>query len=396
MPLPRLLVVGSGPAGIQIVRNLYKDFQVILVEPKDYYEFTPGILRGLCDAEHLETLQVKLEDALHGMGVTHIKGQVLQLEESSAWVQGNGSDGEKQFVDFDFAVLAMGSQYAGTELWKVVAGAETGEGFTLDGRQQQLQILRQELRERAASGGQVILLGAGLVGVELAAELIHFFPTLKIALADRCETVLPTLPKDAQDYAQKWLIDHGIDLRLGQELPREDVASALDLPKTSLVLPCAGLRFRGSSLVPRCCDEMGQICTNRAMQCMEQGEGTLSPIAKGRIFALGDCVKVLDAMRFTKDIYPAEAMVEVVVANLRALKRCKEAEKMDFQELPTQLQEMTLCSLGPNDCIYVMNGGVVTTGWLAAQLKHQVEVTKMGEIRQEMWGSFVWSLIPHW
>lgn len=37
----------------------------------------------------------------------------------------------------------------------MVAGAETGEGFTLDGRQQQLQILRQELTERAASGGQV-------------------------------------------------------------------------------------------------------------------------------------------------------------------------------------------------------------------------------------------------
>lgn len=51
------------------------------------------------------------------------------------------------------------------------------------------------------------------------------------------------------------------------------MASALDLPKTSLVLPCAGLRFRGSSLVPHCCDEMGQICTNRAMQCMEQGGG---------------------------------------------------------------------------------------------------------------------------
>ena len=47
-----------------------------LPDHQDYYEFTPGILRGLCDAEHLETLQVKLEDALHGMGVTHIKGQV--------------------------------------------------------------------------------------------------------------------------------------------------------------------------------------------------------------------------------------------------------------------------------------------------------------------------------
>lgn len=51
-------------------------------------------------------------------------------------------------------------------------------------------------------------------------------------------------------------------------------------------------------------------------------------MAKGRIFALGDCVKVLDAMRFTKDIYPAEAMVEVVVANLRALKRCKEVKRV--------------------------------------------------------------------
>ena len=39
-----------------------------LPDHQDYYEFTPGILRGLCDAEHLETLQVKLEDALHGMG----------------------------------------------------------------------------------------------------------------------------------------------------------------------------------------------------------------------------------------------------------------------------------------------------------------------------------------
>ena len=54
---------------------------------------------------------------------------------------------------------------------------------------------------------------------------------------------------------------------------------------------------------------------------------------------------------------------------------------------------MTLCSLGPHDCIHVMNGRVVTSGWLAAQLKHQVEVTKMGEMRQETWwnfGDFMW------
>ena len=55
---------------------------------------------------------------------------------------------------------------------------------------------------------------------------------------------------------------------------------------------------------------------------------------------------------------------------------------------PLGRQEMTLCSLGPHDCIHVMNGRVVSSGWLAAQLKHQVEVTKMGEMRQETWYIF--------
>ncbi|CAL1147783.1 unnamed protein product [Cladocopium goreaui] len=113
------------------------------------------------------------------------------------------------------------------------------------------------------------------------------------------------------------------------------------------------------------------------MQCVREGDGV--PLASGHIFALGDCAKVLGTeMRFTKDIYPAEAMVGVVVSNLRHLAR---ASQGDLQEIPSRLQEMTLCSLGPHDCIHVMNGRVVSSGWLAAQLKHQVEVTKMGEMR---------------
>eukprot|EP00439_Symbiodinium_sp_Y106_P028164 s2148_g3.t1 len=86
---PRLLVIGCGPAGIQIVRNLWQEFDLTLVEPKDrlwlpvspnppyedYYEYTPGILRGLCDEKHLETLQVPLSEALAGFQLRHVRGK---------------------------------------------------------------------------------------------------------------------------------------------------------------------------------------------------------------------------------------------------------------------------------------------------------------------------------
>ena len=50
---------------------------------------------------------------------------------------------------------------------------------TLAARRAQLQQARQELSERAAKAGRVVLLGAGLVGVELAAELVEHIPQLR-------------------------------------------------------------------------------------------------------------------------------------------------------------------------------------------------------------------------
>ena len=376
--LKRLVVVGCGPSGIQIIRSLWKDFEVTLVEPKDYYEFTPGILRGLCDPEHLETLQVPLADALAGMNVKHIKGQVIEIGEDHMDLR--CQEGLVSLC-FDFAVVAVGSRYAGSSLWKVTGEADQ---CSLEGRRKHLAAMREGLQAMAASKSRVGLLGAGLVGVELAAELVHYFPDLRVVLADKCPMVLPALCPEAQSYAHQWLEEHGVELRLGRELPKDE-AELLKTLEVEQVHLCAGVSFHADLVASLgCLDDRQQILTNRFMQCVSP---THVPCLGGRLFALGDCVTVLGTeMNFTKDIYPAEAMANVVVANLR----------QEPRELPSRLQEMTLCSLGPSDCMWVMNGKLMATGWIAQQLKHQVEVTKMGEMRQEIWGSLVWSMIPHW
>lgn len=396
---PRLLVIGCGPAGIQIVRNLWQEFDLTLVEPKDYYEYTPGILRGLCDEQHLETLQVPLSEALAGFQLRHVRGKVTEIRERSAVVfpcERGTRVAEFEVIDFDYAVIAAGSRYVGKSQWKVAGDDEAQH--SLQGRRQGLTALRQRLEQRAARGEPAVLLGAGLVGVELAAELAHFLPTLPVILADRCSRPLPTLPVDAQDYAESWLREHGVDLRLGQELPENEklLLQALGVPEAE-VLPCAGLTMCCDfAKALGCCDGRDQICTNRAMQIVsaEPGRGGKA-LAEGRIFALGDCVSVQGVdVPLTKDIYPAEAMAGIVTANLSCLRQSQ--GHVSLEDLPKSLWQLTLCSLGPNDCIFIKNGSVFATGWLAVQLKHQVEVTKMGQMKQEMWGRFVWNLVPHW
>lgn len=399
----RLLVIGLGPAGLSVVRALAGEFEVVAVEPKDYYEFAPGILRGLADPSSLRALQVRLEDALAGYGVQRLRGRVLRLHADSAEVCLPSTTGAAMGpseglveVPFDYAVIASGSRYSSGGPWKASGAAGEDAAYTLEGRAAQLRNLHEALLDQRACGGAAVLVGAGLVGVELAAELAHFLPGLRVVLAGRAPTVLPDLPGEAQDYAADWLVAHGVELRLGlnEPLPEGSEAQALGFEGPCMMLGCAGVRPCSQfAEALGCLDAQGAVLVNRALQLTS---------APRHIFALGDCVRVEDVEpTFTKDTYPAEAMAEVVIDNLRRLLAGEAADGCEcaapeLREMPEALNQFTICSLGPDDAVFVANGAVRMTGWTAATAKSQVESTKMGQYRQELWGSLVWSLVPHW
>ena len=64
-------------------------FDVLIVEPKDYYEFTPGILRGMCDPHRtLPKLHCLLRPILvEQMNISYIQGIVTSLKSRRATVQ---------------------------------------------------------------------------------------------------------------------------------------------------------------------------------------------------------------------------------------------------------------------------------------------------------------------
>eukprot|EP00747_Dinoflagellata_sp_TGD_P019827 gnl/TRDRNA2_/TRDRNA2_127435_c0_seq1.p1 gnl/TRDRNA2_/TRDRNA2_127435_c0~~gnl/TRDRNA2_/TRDRNA2_127435_c0_seq1.p1 ORF type:complete len:648 (+),score=110.77 gnl/TRDRNA2_/TRDRNA2_127435_c0_seq1:59-2002(+) len=407
----RLLVIGCGFAGLYIARALASEFDVVVVDPKDYYEFTPGILRGFANPKHIPHLQTRFSQVFKDIPVSHVQGQVVSVDEHEAQVRLIGGEQHEHVitVPFHFLVMASGSQYAGGGLWKVTGAPGEESQVTLEGRNAGLAAALDELVQLQSRQGTVILVGAGLVGVELAAEIAHFLPGLKVVLADMAPSILPAMPEGARQYAHQWLVDHNVELRLGVALPKGGEAAALGVKGPSVVLGCAGIQMRNGFAEPlNCLNERGAIRVNHALQVLVNeptaedidlmGPARARVSGSGRIFALGDCVSVDGAVSpIPKEVYPAEAMASIVVKNLRAGKtvQCLRTCPGILTELRLPLQAMTICSLGPNDAVFVASGKVIAKGRIATFMKATIESTKMSETRNEAWGNLVWSLVPH-
>jgi NADH dehydrogenase FAD-containing subunit len=190
-----------------------------------------------------------------------------------------------------------------------------------------------------------------------------------------------------------------VTLRLGQPLERGREAEALGVAGPSVVLSCAGVRMRNAFAGGlNCLDERGCIRINHRLEVLCPGPQELQPVAGGRVFALGDCASVQDASPLPREIYPAEASAGIIIANLRAAKTPggPVCQPLTRSELKLPLNHFCICSLGPDDAVFVANGYVCLTGLAATFMKNQIESSKMSEYRNHVWGNLVWSLVPHW
>lgn len=61
----KVVIVGGGYAGINAAKKLEQDFDVTLVDTKDYYEFTPSRLRTLVEPDHVYKVQLHYKSILN-------------------------------------------------------------------------------------------------------------------------------------------------------------------------------------------------------------------------------------------------------------------------------------------------------------------------------------------
>mmetsp|Transcript_15903 Transcript_15903/g.34843 ORF Transcript_15903/g.34843 Transcript_15903/m.34843 type:complete len:720 (+) Transcript_15903:39-2198(+) len=274
--LKRVVVLGGGPSGLFCADRLRHHFEVTLVDTKDFFEFTPSILRAVVDPSHYAKITFDYRSVLEGeLGVEFVQAQATKVEmldnPSSAGrglVTITDKDGEARSLHFDYCIVAVG---VSNGVWKPRmpgdrpvdksiggSGLVTPAELCIEDRREALRQIRDGIyRARGA-----VIVGAGLVGVEMAAELVHFLPRLRITLVDGSMDVLPQLGEDARQYARQWLQQHNVALRLNKPFTPEFVAP------DEVVLSCVGTRARAGNILAEksCLRANGQIRVNRKMQ----------------------------------------------------------------------------------------------------------------------------------
>lgn len=110
---PTVLVVGGGFGGRSALRyfiDTLKDTNIVLVDEKPYFEFTPSVLRCVVDPDHLK--RITFEQGSDPK-VSFMQGNLAHITNTEATVISTGEDEpSSRSVPFDFCVWATGVQFS--------------------------------------------------------------------------------------------------------------------------------------------------------------------------------------------------------------------------------------------------------------------------------------------
>ncbi|WP_440989847.1 NAD(P)/FAD-dependent oxidoreductase [Haloarchaeobius baliensis] len=211
----KVVVLGAGYAGAGTVKDLQKQLgqgvELTWVADVDYHLVLHESHRVIRDpsVQHKITIPV---GEIADPGTEFIRGEVTGLDTDERVVEVD--DGETT-VDYDYAVVALGSQTA----YYGIPGLEE-HSYTLKGLDDALEI-HEAVKEAAQDAtrddrAQVVVGGAGLSGIQSAGEIAEFRDKhrapMDIYLVEALEEIFPPGDPEIQGALRKRLQDNDIEI----------------------------------------------------------------------------------------------------------------------------------------------------------------------------------------
>jgi NADH dehydrogenase FAD-containing subunit len=272
------VVIGGGYAGITAAVSLAArarrraDVRVVLVTPQQRFVER---LRLHQTAAGQETADLRIPELLADTGVEFVEGWVTGIDADARTVRVD----DERAIAYDTLVYALGS-VADTD---AVPGAAE-HTHTLD-TAHDAEAFAARVRALPA-GATVVIGGAGLTGVESAAEIAEQHPDLKVVLLGRGEPGAMMGPK-ARAYLQRALDRLGIEVRAGVDVVKilpDGVATADGghLP-ADVVLWTSGVRVSPLAAAAGLeVDALGRIVTDPALRS----------VSHPAVYAVGDAAAI--------------------------------------------------------------------------------------------------------
>jgi hypothetical protein len=421
-------------------------FLVTIVDCKEFFEYTPGILRCFVKPKHFDSLSFNLHPVIENrMGCKFIWGEVTKLEKNQTATIKPMFQEEEEVIDFDFCVIASGCNFApfdpiGESLWfpvvhacerKLSKWAQFDERF-IEGRRRHIFDEYNNLKKLEDAEASILVIGAGFIGVEWVTELQHFFPKLKLKIVDFLPTCLGPLPPGAAAYCRRYMDNNGITQHYEQKYSDnvafyEGVGYGNARPTKSF--DCRGVKASNYFMEEDTLSEKGPgggkwILMNKTLAVTTRSGDVWCKDNKNfpRIFAVGDCnysciptegkkPNEWEMPPIPKISYPGEEEAVIAARNIDKIEALYyEGKETDCCGGKIEIHNMHwpwgagmfATSLGPHDACFVAganynlkSGYTVLWGSLSAVQKEFIEHSKVNECEMGIVGRCIWHFVHH-
>jgi len=443
----RVLIIGGSFCGLLCGRDLTHNFLVTIVDAKEFFEYTPGVLRAYVKPKHLDALTFTLQPVIETkMQAKFIWGEVMELkgEERTAIIQPMFMD-KPETVDFDYCIVAAGCNFGpfhkwGESLWfptihkeaiKEGSWPQFDERF-LEGRRRHILDEYNTVKKLHDAKKTILVVGAGFIGVEWATEIQHFFPGCKLTIIDFLPNCLGPLPKKAADYCNNYMAKKGIKQFYNKKYDKnsKEFWASIELPNgPDKEYVCIGVKASNYFMPKETLSEKGPGGGGWILMDMKLAVKTRDGKMWGadhngqpRIFAVGDCNYscVEEAGKkpnewpippMPKISYPGEEEAVIACGNLEKVDKISFHNRdTDCCGAPVALHNMHwpwgagmfATSLGPDDACFVAganweknSGYMVTWASVAAVQKEIIEASITDEAQYGLIGRLIWHFVHH-
>ncbi len=276
------VIVGAGTAALAAVEALRVSrpsdpVTLVTAEPEAPYSPTvlPHVLAGRIDESRIA---LRPPSFFTGRGCRLLAGSPavgLDAERRRLRL----ATGEE--IDFDRLLVASGSE-------PVLPALDNPDGVALH-TVTRLADMRA-LRARLGGESRVAVLGAGLIGMELAEAIVHRWPGARVTVVEQEPQVLPrAFGRDDADAVRGLFESRGVAFRLGcraRALRRRDAGAVVALSdgkgvEADLVVACVGVRPRLGFLDGAGIATRRGIVVNGRMQTSVSGIHAAGDVAEG-------------------------------------------------------------------------------------------------------------------
>jgi len=371
----RIVVLGGGFGGVATVRHLERllrrrtNVEITLVSRDNFFMLTPLLFEactGRLEVRHCaQPIRAVLQRA------RFIEATVESVEVEPQLVRAVSSEGVAYQLPYDHLVVALGASTND----RLIPGSSNALTFKTMADALELRNHLIECFERADAAAEaahrreclsIVVIGGGLVGVELVGELtafaddvLRFYPRIprdqvRFRLFEAGPRILPELDAKLAATAARVLQRRGVDIQVStavRSIERGRVRLENETIDAGTIVLAAGIVPSAvASAVPVVRDQRGRIAVDATMR---------SP-SHPQVWALGDCASIPGP-----DGRPYPALAQHAVREGRHLARNIRAAIDGRAPSPFMFRMLgTMASLGHTDAVARVFG-VRITGFVA-------------------------------